>query len=178
MEKDWNWRRSQVWEEDDPEVGHLKDHALQEGANLGPEIDHHQQERLKKDPQDLGLQWLELPGRQEDQQLQGPQGGLGTQGPLEDLGPLNVKIQGPQEGQGPLSARSQGPLNELQVLDHQDEPLQVLDHQDEPEILDHQEDLQAQMLPHKNNIRTTNQFKSIKFYYTTLKKSTHLLSQN
>ena len=35
MAKDWNWPRSQEWEEDDHEVGHQEDHVLQEEAIQG-----------------------------------------------------------------------------------------------------------------------------------------------
>ena len=111
----------------------------------GLEIDPHQQERLERDLQDQGPQQLGLQGHQEDQQLQDLQGELGTQGPLEDPEPLNVKNQDHQGDQGALNDKSQDPLNE-------------------PKILDPQEDQQAQMPPLKNNIGTNINPKLIQSY--------------
>ena len=117
----------------------------------GLESDPHQQEKLERDLQDQGPQQLGLRGHQEDQQLQDLQGELGTQGPLEDPEPLNVKNQGHQGGQGALNDKSQDPLNE-------------------PKILDPQEDQQAQMPPLKNNIGTNINPKLIQSYDSFLKR--------
>ena len=102
--------------------------------------DPHQQEKLERDLQDQGLQQLGLRGHQEDQQLQDLQGELGTQGPLEDPEPLNVKNQDHQGDQGALNDKSQDPLNEPKILDPQEDRL-IQDPQEDLQLQDRQEEL-------------------------------------